>query len=380
MRRAAAITLATLGVIAGCAAPSSTAPRSTPVAKASEPPRPAAVAEPAATVAAAPLIPSPIRSVQEWDQGGGPGVLVRTERYALRLAVKDPVFRDRLPAYMEACSDAYARAIGPLPVPSEPMDLYVFASRGPWEAWTRKTLGRDADLYLGLGRGGFTTDGTSVLYDIGRVDTLTIMAHEGWHQFSQKSLREPLPTWLEEGLACWMEGTRMNRDGQPTAFRPWRNFERWNEARNAVTGERTLTLRELLETSPQECLEEGKDELLTYYAQAWALVHFLHDAENGRYREGLQAMVRDAAEGKLVERLQASRFAGDGATARRAARARTGPLALREYVEPNLDRLEVQYDQFLRDITRRGAGDRIFRGESPLTAPAGTAPATPPAK
>lgn len=376
MRCTPAITLAALGVIVGCGAPAS---KPVDVARAPEPPRPAAVAEPMA-IAPVPNTPSPVRSVQEWDQGGGPGVLVRTERYNLRLAVKDPVFRDRLPAYMEACSDAYARALGPLPVPTEPMDLYVFASRGPWEAWTRKTLGRDADLYLGLGRGGFTTDGTSVLYDIGRVDTLTIMAHEGWHQFSQKSLKEPLPTWLEEGLACWMEGTRMNRDGQPTAFRPWRNFERWNEARNAVTGERTLALSELLETSPQQCLEEGKDELLTYYAQTWALVHFLHDAENGRYREGLQAMVRDAAEGKLIERLQASRFAGEPAAARRAARSRTGALALREYVEPNLDRLQVQYDQFLRDITRRGAGDRIFKGESPLSAPAATVPATPQAK
>ena len=378
--RACPAMLAALGLwLSACSTPQ--AGKESPIARA-EPPRPAAVAEPAAAVSAGPAaIASPIRSISAWDDGGGPGVLIRTDRYNLRLAVKDQVFRDRLPAYMEACSDAYAQALGALPVPSEPMDLYVFASRGPWEAWTRRTLGRDADLYLGLGRGGFTTDGTSVLYDIGRSDTLTIMAHEGWHQFSQKSLKDPLPTWLEEGLACWMEGTRMNRDGQPTPFRPWRNFERWNEARNAVTAERTLALRELLDTSPQQCLEEGKDELLTYYAQVWALVHFLHDAEGGRYREGLKSMLRDAANGSLRERTTASRHAGsDPAVARRAARSRTGALVLREYVASDLDLLSVQYDQFLRDITRRGAGDRIFKGESPLPAPAGTAPATPQAK
>jgi hypothetical protein len=375
--RACPAMLAALGLwLSACSA--SQASKESPIARA-EPPRPAAVAEPSTPIVAGPAsVASPIRSVSEWDDGGGPGVLVRTDRYNLRLAVKDPVFRDRLPAYMEACSDAYAQALGSLPVPAEPMDLYVFASRGPWEAWTRRTLGRDADLYLGLGRGGFTTDGTSVLYDIGRVDTLTIMAHEGWHQFSQKSLKDPLPTWLEEGLACWMEGTRMNRDGQPTPFRPWRNFERWNEARNAVTAERTLPLQELLETSPQQCLEEGKDELLTYYAQVWALVHFLHDAEGGRYREGLKALLRDAASGELRERLASSRLSGaDPAIARKAASRRTGALALREYVEPNLDLLSVQYDQFMRDITRRGAGDRIFRGESPLVDPAMGAQPTP---
>jgi hypothetical protein len=375
MRGWAAIGACVAAALAGCAAPSA----DVAVKGRAEPPRPAAVAEPAPVVAPGPAISAPIRSVSAWDEGGGPGVLVRTERYNLRLAVKDPVFRDRLPAYMEACSEAYARALGPLPIPSEPMDLYVFASRAPWEAWTRRTLGRDAELYLGLGRGGFTTDGTSVLYDIGRVDTLTILAHEGWHQFSQKSLKEPLPTWLEEGLACWMEGTRMNRDGQPTAFRPWRNFERWNEARNAVTGDRTMTLEELLETSPQECLQQGKDDLLTYYAQVWALVHFLHDAEGGRYRAALQAMVRDAAEGRFIDRLEASAHAGTGAVARRAARSRTGALAVREYVDPSLDRLAVQYDQFLRDITRRGAGDRIFKGENPLVG-APEAPATPPSR
>jgi hypothetical protein len=318
--------------------------------------------------------------VSEWDEGGGPGVLVRTDRYNLRLAVKDPVFRDRLPAYMEACSDAYAKALGPLPVPEQPMDLYVFASRGPWEAWTRRALGREAELYLGLGRGGFTTDGTSVLYDIGRSDTLTIMAHEGWHQFSQRSLRDALPTWLEEGLACWMEGTRMNRDGQPTAFRPWRNFERWNEARNAVAGERTFTLEELLETSPQKCLERGKDDLLTYYAQVWALVHFLNEFEGGRHRDALRAIVSDAAHGRLVERVAALRADIDPAAARRAARGRAGTVVLRAYVDESIDRLAVQYDGFLRDITRRGAGDRIFRGESPLQGSASAAPATQPSR
>ena len=378
MSRPATIAAVLGAWLAGCASAPQQIPGGTP---APEPPRPAAVSGPSSmTSVPAPAVASPIRSVSEWDEGGGPGVLVRTDRYNLRLAVKDPVFRDRLPAYMEACSDAYAHALGTLPVPGEPMDLYVFASRGPWEAWTRRTLGSDAELYLGLGRGGFTTDGTSVLYDIGRVDTLTILAHEGWHQFSQKALKDPLPTWLEEGLACWMEGTRMNRDGEPTPFRPWRNFERWNEARGAVTAERTLSLQELLETSPQRCLEEGKDELLTYYAQVWALVHFLHDAEGGRYRAGLQSMLRDAAEGRFVERLAKSRFAGEAAVARRASRSRTGALALREYVSPDVDLLSVQYDQFLRDVTRRGAGDRIFRGESPLAAPTTAAPATPSAR
>jgi len=179
MIRRAAICL--LGLMAaGCSFPRVSSP-----ARSSEPaeaPRPAAVS---GLAAVAPLS-SVVRSSSPWDEGGGPGERVRTEHYNLHLALKDPVFRGQLPAYLEACLVAYGSAITPIPMPADPMDFYIFASRQPWEAWTRRTLGDEAGLYLGLGRGGFTTDGTSVLYDLGRVDTLTIAAHEGWHQFSQR--------------------------------------------------------------------------------------------------------------------------------------------------------------------------------------------------
>ena len=362
--RAASVVMALAALVAGCASP-----------PAKEPPRPAAVAEPAPSGVVA--LPSPIRSVAPWEDGGCPGVCVCTERYCLRLAMKDTTFRERLPAYMEACSDAYAKAIVPLPVPTERMDIYVFASRDPWEAWTRRTLGREADLYIGLGRGGFTSDGTSVLYDIGRVDTLTILAHEGWHQFSQKSLKEPLPTWLEEGLACWMEGTRMNRDGQPTAFRPWRNFERWNETRNAVGNDSTMSLEELLETSPQKCLERGKNDLLTYYAQAWALVHFLNEAEGGRHREGLRRLLQDAAAGSMQAQIERAVPSTDASARRRASRSRNGTLAFRAYFGDDLKGMSEAYANFLEAITRRGAGDRIWRGENPLSEPTPAAKASP---
>lgn len=315
-------------------------------------------------------------SVTSWDDGGGPGERVRTEHYNLHLALKDPVFQSWMPRYMEACFTAYATQLGPLPRPQEPLDLFIFATRSAWETWTRRTLGRDADLYLGLGRGGFTTDGTSILFDIGRVDTLTIAAHEGWHQFSQRSLRQPLPTWLEEGLACWMEGTRLTRDGVPTAFRPWRNFERWNELRNASRAGRLMPLSELLETSPQICLERSKDDLLTYYAQCWALIHFLNEGEGGRHAASLRQVLADAAAGTLGARLSSSERIRDPALRRRSLQNRLGSAILLEYFTADLPGLAAAYEAFVEQVCRRGAGDRIYRGESPLIEPA-KAPDTP---
>ena len=352
--------------------------------------RPAVIGEPvqpsgpqaATSQATAAVVPNAVRSTTPWDEGGGPGVRVRTEHYNLHLAVKEPAFRSSLPAYMEACNNAYATALGPLPMPEAPLDLYIFASREPWEAWTRKTLGRDAGVYLALGRGGFTSDGVSVLYDIGRVDTLTIAAHEGWHQFSQLSLKHPLPTWMEEGLACWMEGTRQARDGSPTAFRPWRNFERWNELRNAVREKRLIPLGELLGSSPQQCLEKGKDRLLTYYAECWALIHFLNEGEGGKYHDKLLQLMQDAAQGRIAGRLIASRAIANPVQRQQAVKTRVGNAVVLEYFNPDFAAFEQEYDRFLEAVAKRGAGDRIFRGESPLTemSPAPAAPATPPVK
>jgi hypothetical protein len=267
-------------------------------------------------------------------------------------------------------------------MPSEPLDLYIFASREPWEAWTRKTLGKEAGVYLSLGRGGFTSDGVSVLYDIGRVDTLTIAAHEGWHQFSQLSLKHPLPTWMEEGLACWMEGTRMARDGTPTAFRPWRNFERWNELRNAVRENRLIPLGELLGNSPQQCLEKGKDRLLTYYAECWALIHFLNEGEGGKYHDKLLQLMQDAAQGRIAGRLIGSRAIANPVQRQQAVKTRVGNAVVLEYFNPDFAAFEDEYQRFIEAVAKRGAGDRIFRGESPLTemSPVPAAPAKPPAK
>ncbi|MCE2875705.1 MAG: hypothetical protein LW625_08735, partial [Planctomycetaceae bacterium] len=75
--------------------------------------QPSQATQPSAPQAAA-IVPNAVRSSTPWDDGGGPGVRVRTEHYNLHLAVKDPAFRGSLPGYMEACNNAYATALGAL--------------------------------------------------------------------------------------------------------------------------------------------------------------------------------------------------------------------------------------------------------------------------
>ena len=301
-----------------------------------------------------------------WKDGGDNGVVVRTPHYVLRLSLREEPFRDRMPDFMETCFTAYASALGTIPAPVEPLEMYVFGERGLWEKWTRKKLGRDAEIYIGLGKGGYTTDSVSVLYDIGRFDTQTIAAHEGWHQFSQQTLQHPLPTWLEEGIACYMEGTRLSRDGGPSTFRPWRNFERWSELREAVRADELSPLGELLDGTPQEYLQDGKNSLLTYYAQVWALVQFLRDGESGKYRESFSQLIQDAASGKLAGRLAASKAIIGKKGRHRAIELRTGNAVILEYFNADFPRFVEEFGNFVQAITSRGAGDKIYRGEFPL--------------
>jgi hypothetical protein len=295
-------------------------------------------------------------AVEPWQFGGDDGQVLATAHYRLYTTLSDHPILDHLPVFMERALEHYTTALVGLPLPAGELETYLFASRSQWEAKTRQMLPDQAGTYLAMGRGGFTTRGASVLYYIGRRDTFAILAHEGWHQYAQRTLRTQLPLWMEEGIATWMEGHVRHPDGIPK-FRPWANVERFDALRDAVRAGRLIPFSELVERAPTSFLEGGTNRLLTYYGQVWALVHFLEEAEGGRYRSGLQQALLDAADGRLAGRV---------AAAPRQGGTRYGPAVLRTYFDPDLDDLARRYDEFVRAIVRTGAKDLITQGRSPV--------------
>jgi hypothetical protein len=173
--------------------------------------------------------------------------------------------------FLPTALDHYRSAMVPLPAPDEPIEVFLFGSRTEWLGYTRERLPQEAAMYEKIGRGGYTVEGDAVLYDIGRWDTFTIASHEGWHAYTQRVFRHSLPVWLEEGIACYMEGVRGGVDGAPPTFIPWRNFERFGELRDVVARNRLIPLEELVQGTPQDALANGRTTLLGYYAQVWAL-------------------------------------------------------------------------------------------------------------
>jgi hypothetical protein len=253
-----------------------------------------------------------------------------------------------------------------LPAPPEWLDTFLFADRSDWAAWTRKRLGRDAELYLAIERGGFTYDAESVLFDIGRYDTLCMLAHEGWHQYTQSFFPHPLPVWLEEGLATYAEGHRFRRTDQLPQFMPWRNLERFGQLRMSRNQGNLVPLDDLLNMPPQAFVSRGEQALLTYYAQVWLLVHYLVEGRDGEYRQGLCQLVRDAAYGRVASRLyDANKTAG-----RRGIRMslEMADAFITAYFDQDAQRFKAGYSDFLDAVVASGNGMDVWRGDSPVTA------------
>jgi hypothetical protein len=364
-------TLAPIGAavaLAACAGPGTSRPAA-PAGTASTAAGAARGALPAA------LTTSPVVATREWKWNATQGLEIDTRNWTIHSSLRSSNLAAALPSFYEAALRNYRNGLVALPVPPRRLDAYVFGTRDEWARFTEHRLGSDAGPYLKMGRGGFTSGGDAVLYDIGPRDTLAIAAHEGWHQYSQTTFTHSLPVWLEEGIACFMEGFRQPSGAPEPSFLPWRNPERYAELRSASRKGRLAPLREVLEGSPQSFLAVSRDSQLAYYAQVWALVHFLRDGEGGRYRQGLELLLADAVSGGIPARVRASKAIPDSRGRRLASESKAGIWLILVYLDDDYDRFERAYDRFVGSLLESNSWDRIMRGESPL-APQPAAPAS----
>ncbi len=293
-----------------------------------------------------------VESTEAWSFDKAPGKIIRTPSYRIFTTERDSAIVDRLPAFLEDALAHYRTALGPLPGPPVKLDTYVMDNREQWKRVTMHVLGAAGEPFLRIGRGGFATRGLAVLYDIGTFDTLAIAAHEGWHQYRQRAFRNRLPIWLEEGVASYMEGHKWR--GAAPEFLPWANVERYDRLRAARAEGTLLSLEELIAANPQDSLGRADQSGVTYYAQVWALTHFLNEGVGGRYSASLRALLADAAAGRLNRNVRSV-----GGASRSA-------VIFKMYFNEELGQASVEYDDFIDRITVGGARSAIVAGVSPV--------------
>jgi hypothetical protein len=311
-----------------------------------------------------------IESTEPWSFNSTEGRLVRTAHYRLFTTQADTVLNARIPAFLESALASYRTSLtnggAPLPEPDLKLDTYILRSRPDWALLTRQMTGDQADIFLRITRGGFAFGGKALLFDIGSHDTAAIVAHEGWHQYTQRSFKRPLPVWLEEGIATLHEGHRFDGRGNPE-FHPWLNPERFDQLRRASAACRVKPLSVLLESAPQNLLTGGTSsstDALDYYAQVWALTLFLAEGgESGpKYRAALATLLSDAASGRMEDHL--ARTLGLQ-SARGTLLTRRGPGVFIAYFG-DLNQTEAEYDHFVKRLVHPGSRGAIIAGRSPF--------------
>lgn len=340
-----------VAAFAGCASAPPASP--TAVSRPTEPAAAPALAEPADIVL----------SSEPWTFESKDGLLVRTPSYRVYTTATKYGLAQRIPLFLERCLIHYTSTLGDLPLPKEPMETYMLGNRPQWTRVTQRFMGSDAEVYLKIQRGGFAAGGRAILYDIGPRDTFAIAAHEGWHQYTQKTFRSPLTVSFEEGLATYMEGFRWaDSERSRPKFLPWANLERFEQLRSAHASGKLMSLARLQQATPQDLIADDPDAALVYYAQVWAMIHFLHEGESGKHRQGLERLLRDAASGELHKRIR--RELGSRAASAYASR-RTGVDLLALYFGERAEDMDGSYREFIAEIVRVGSRDKIVAGESP---------------
>ncbi len=284
---------------------------------------------------------------EEWDDRGVHGTHVTTDHFDVFTSMSDAEFVAYLPGFLETAHTFYASL---LPVPTDGtedparMQTYILATRGEWDSFVKRRYGKRYNTYRMISAGGFSEGNACVLYDIGRAATLSVIAHEGMHQYAANYFSGPLPAWLNEGLATYCETVEFRKD--VPHFTPQRNTFRINHLRDAMSLGSTLELGELLATNAGAVISANRlNATATYYAQAWGLVVYLRHGAGAEYAEGFERMLGDIANGTLRIKAQAAK-----ATAPIPSETSYGESVFYAYFTDDITEFERGYYEFLKHL------------------------------
>ena len=305
---------------------------------------------------------------QPWTFRGVKGWEYRTPNAIIRTTSDDRKILERLPPFVELSVLHYQSDLVRLPRPAETIETFFFDNRSQWATMTRALMGDRAQVYLSIERGGYSANQIGVFFDLGPRDSFVICAHEGWHQYAHSTFAGPMPVWLDEGVACVMEGFRWDEQfPDHPRFLPWANTERFDQLRDAYNSESLMPVHALVTLRPQDLIEQGsrsgsiQPAALVYYAQVWALIHFLREGEGGYYRGAFEQLLTDCANDALRDRLTAEGL-------RQFNTRRTGAETLLAYLPEGttLRELNEQYQRFIARIVRVGGRNSVVAGRSPI--------------
>ena len=276
--------------------------------------------------------------------GGTAGKRVTTAHYLIETTVDDANLIEKVAQVMEGALGQYRKLAPGVPTTDKPLECFLFANRNQWAQFTESQTGQDAKVYLRINRGGYAVRDWYVAYFIGDRETVSVAAHEGFHQYVGRHFKRRPPPFLEEGLASLFESVEWEND-----LPRWRwdsNPTRSNGLVRAVRGKATLPLSELCTMHAGQVVSKQGFRVEAFYAQAWGFARFLMDGEGGRYRPALAEMLADLAAGR-----GAAANAGPGPQG--LWNPRTARPLLEHYLGKDLDAVDAEYQAYLGQLVNQ---------------------------
>ncbi|MBN2212357.1 MAG: hypothetical protein JW709_13245 [Sedimentisphaerales bacterium] len=303
-----------------------------------------------------------VRRITAWplpDYMTGEGLTIETAHYRIHTTAEDILILRQLSFFLESAFNAY-QEIGVDAGPGDLLVVYFFQDRQQWEVFTRRWTGRQAGEYLNIKAGAYYYHGACVAYHLGRGANLAVLAHEGWHQFSDACFTYRLPAWLDEGLATSFEGFRWE-DGR-VDFDVRLNAGRLMALQQCLAEDKWYRLEDLLRldagrvvshAAGQAQLQGASQTVGSYYAQLYALARFLREDAFGRRRAAFERMLVDGREGRwpLEGELREEAMARDTAPSRRW-NAQVGPMLFEYYFQQTPGQMEAEYRRFCAGVLK----------------------------
>ena len=152
------------------------------------------------------------------------------------------------------------------PAPTAPTMVYVFGTRKTFEQFLPLRNGKPVQLGGYFQRGADTN--AIALSTEGFSESAPVIYHEYTHLLLGNAMRA-VPVWLNEGLAEYYSTYRLRPDGKGA------DIGHAIARHLALLRERFIPLTELLAVNYSSDLYNEGDRRSIFYAESWALTHFL---------------------------------------------------------------------------------------------------------
>lgn len=284
--------------------------------------------------------PPALKAVEVWNNQYGPGLKLTTRHYEIFTTLLEPLMLRRSVELIELAYKAYNLQ---LPDPTDTkikFTIYLFADRRQWEDFTSNFAGEQAEIFCRIKAGAYCHRGVCVAYDIGSERTFSVLAHEGWHQFSSRHFKFRLPSWLDEGIAMLFE------------TQPAENAYRLDALKKTMSKGKMLPLRNLIATTPGDVLATDQTEaVMGFYSQSYALIRFLRESGGGERLGDYHRLLADGLRGDWPLDETSRKIAADRNIPRNILWNHLVSLVLfHEYIGDDYEPVEKEYLAFCRQI------------------------------